>query len=218
MEGMTLGELMALIPLADPALPIEDQSRASLRLLQRSTVALYTWDADPTLCPNCGSECLSTRSPYCSTDCREVSSFVRQFRSNLREETLVERDRQVALGQVLWKLIGGGYPLRNSLIPPRSLARALAANDFKCSACGGVATTVDHIGSACNRTINLKPMCEGCAETRPFLDERVTSRSEVQSRLDELAARICASEPLRACDDAATWDWRDAVEQRKQSR
>ena len=128
-----------------------------------------------------------------------------------------ERDRQVALGQILWKLIGGGYPLRNSLIPPRSLARALAATDFKCSSCGGVATTVDHIGSACNRTINLKPMCEGCAETRPFGDLRVLETREAISLLDELATRIRSEEPLRDCDDAVTWDWRDAVEQRKQS-
>lgn len=209
---LTWHEMLSGLPSVDAEQPIEAQARSVLRLLDRPGDA-DELPFDPSLCPNCGGESLSLRSPYCSVPCREHASFVRQFRQGLREGASADPERQVALGQNLWKLLGGGFPLRNTLIPPKAMVRALAQTDFKCSKCGGVATTVDHIGSACNRTINLRPMCEACAVTRPFHDIKVIQ--DGQSLLDEFAGRIHADRPLRACDDAGTWDWRDAIEQRK---
>lgn len=111
--------------------------------LEQGTVSA----ADPLACPNCDQSFFSLRTPYCSDPCKEHSAFVRQFRSALTNGMLETEERQVALGQKLWRLLGGGLPLRVGLIPERALARILARNDGKCENCGLPAKHVDHIGT-----------------------------------------------------------------------
>ena len=205
-----------LPPLGGDGVPLYDAARAVLLLfLERPIIDSTQVETDPGTCPNCGQRVDSTRSPYCGTDCREIAGFVRNFRSGLREGTLFDPDRQLALGQILWRILGGGLPYRNSLVSEKDLARLFKKHNGQCVACGSPATTVDHIGSHCNRTSNLRPMCEACAQTKPFGSRAVLSRPEVQSLLDELTNRIASDEPLRPCDDAETWDWRAYVALRK---
>lgn len=203
-----------LPPLGPEELPIGDAARAVLRLvLERPALPSEPVTVDPSTCPNCDRPVDSTRSPYCGTECREVASFIRSFRSGLAEG--MDADRQLALGQVLWRIIGGGLPFRNSLISEKDLARLYKKTDGLCEACGAPATTVDHRGSHCNRTSNLRPMCDACAVTKPFGDEAVLNRPEAQNILTEIATRIGSENPIRPCDDAATWDWRAYVNLRK---
>ena len=63
------------------------------------------------------------------------------------EGTIVDEDRQIALGEKLWHVLGGGYPRRQSLILPKSLEKVIRRAQGHCESCGAVATTVDHIGS-----------------------------------------------------------------------
>jgi hypothetical protein len=197
-------------------LPIGDAARATLRLVLEPPIAdLPPIKPNPAVCPNCGQPASSTRSPYCGTDCRELAGFVRSFRSGLRDGTLSDPDKQIALGQVLWRILGGGLPFRNSLISEKDLARLYKKTDGRCEECGAPASTVDHRGSHCNRTTNLRPMCDACAITKPFGSESVLNKPSAQGLLTEMAARIASEEPLRPCDDAETWDWRAYVAARR---
>ncbi len=139
---------------------------------------------------------------------------MRQFRAGLVEETVFDEQRQAALGQVLWHALGGGYPGRNALVPEKARARVFERTGERCEACGAPATTFDHIGSACNRPINLRPMCEDCAETKPFGDPTFLAQPEVVEKLRRIAARIGSPAPLRCCDNAESWDWRAYLSQR----
>jgi hypothetical protein len=171
-------------------------------------------EIDPSTCPNCSTPVSSPRSPYCSEQCREVAGFVRQFRANLADGAIFQEDRQVALGQVLWFLLGGGRPLRQSLAPPRSLQAVLKREAGRCQACGGTATTIDHIATGCNRPINLRAVCEACCLDRPFGDPLVTGSVEFGRLLEELAARIGSLIALRCCDDPNAWNWREYLKAR----
>jgi hypothetical protein len=103
-------------------------------------------EVDPATCPNCGKPCDSTRSPYCSNDCREESAFIRQFRAGLETGSLFDAEKQAALGQKLWHLLGGGYPRRQVLIPER-VRRKVIERDGGCAVCGAPAVSLDHTGS-----------------------------------------------------------------------
>ncbi|RYG22519.1 hypothetical protein EON82_16845 [bacterium] len=207
-----------LPPLGQHGAPIGDAARAVLRLVLERPISVSTLiDIDARACPNCGESVDSARSPYCGTECREIAGFVRNVRSGLREGTLQDPDRQLALGQILWRILGGGLPYRNSLITEKDLARLFRKYDGLCVECGAPATTVDHIESRhCNRTGNLRPKCDACAETKPFGAQAVLNRPETQTLLDDLGPRIASEVPLRPCDDAETWDWRAYVAQRKE--
>ncbi len=194
-------------------LDIESQARAVLRYVvhqvlygsprEVNLVALETGK-----CPNCGVGAICKRSPYCGDECRETASFVRQFRSGLSEGSIFEPDRQVAFGQNLWYMVGGGRPLRRALIPPKDWAKVLDRQGGKCATCEGIATTIDHIDTACNRTINLIGVCDPCSKTKPFAEATVVNTELFQRKISEIAARVGAVEPMRPCDQAETWDWR----------
>jgi hypothetical protein len=102
---------------------------------------------DSATCPNCGGPAASERSPYCSSQCRETAGFVRQFRAAMDSGQAFNLERQIALGQALWSLQGGGYPRRQMMIPRRVIDKVIARDQGVCSVCGGPATEVDHTGS-----------------------------------------------------------------------
>lgn len=102
---------------------------------------------DPLACPNCGEAFLGTRTPYCSEACKEMSAFVRQTRNALTTGMVHDPERQVALGQKLWHLLGGGYPLRLTIMPPSAARQVAKRTGGKCELCGNPASTYDHLGS-----------------------------------------------------------------------
>jgi hypothetical protein len=195
-----------------------DAARAVLRYVVDRMTATEPADAaqaDPSRCPNCGRPTASTRTPYCSEPCREIAGFVRQFRTGISEGWIEMPEKQVALGQVLWHILGGGRPLRRALVPAKAVEAVIKREGGLCQACSAPATTIDHLGSACNRTINLRAVCEACCRDRRFGDPAVLTAPGVEALLTELAGRIASPHPLRVCDDAATWDWRDYVDLRR---
>ncbi len=214
MEGMVAVEQLADDLPSEVAFgsesSIEDQARAVLSLLvdRIKKVSLVTdrKDADPSTCPNCGIEVASTRSPYCGEPCREMASFVRQFRTGLAAGWILDREKQIALGQNLWHVLGGGRPLRQSLILGKPRQKVIGRDGGKCQVCGAVATTVDHVRTGCNRPINLRAVCDACCTARPFGECQILDKA--QAKFDEIAQRIASAKPVRACDDAETWDWR----------
>ena len=198
---------------------IADNARASLRYIVEPIAAdavaiSQAQDIDPLTCPNCGCPIELTRSPYCSVLCKESSAFVRQFRAGIVDGTVFDHERQIAFGQNLWFLLGGGRPLRQFLIPPKTRLQVFERSDYKCTLCGAEATEIDHIGTGCNRSINLRAVCEACCRAKPFGDLRVTDTAEFIERREEFAARIGGDAPIKCCDDAASWDWRSYVDQR----
>lgn len=126
---------------------IEDQTTAVLRLLAQPSIKQTPIPMDPLGCANCGSEIPNPRSPYCSDLCKETAAFVRQMRSALSDDLGSNRLRQIALGQKLWHLLGGGYPIRESLVSQRAIAKVIEREGGKCQACGAPATRIDHTGS-----------------------------------------------------------------------
>ncbi|HVT14101.1 MAG TPA: hypothetical protein VHE55_17700 [Fimbriimonadaceae bacterium] len=149
-----LDALAAQIPPSSEAAAGEDwdrRSRAVLSYLVELAPSFAPADfeaipADPATCPNCGEPVPVSRSPYCGDCCKEEAALVRQFRNAVATGAIADEERQAALGQKLWHLLGGGYPRRVALIPPKGIARVIA-RDGKCMHCGAPATTVDNIGS-----------------------------------------------------------------------
>lgn len=154
-HGSTLEVLNASLPRIDCTGPLTDtaeQARAALTIVLDRAVACRDEKAkvvavDPATCPNCGSAVHSNRTPYCSDPCREQAAFVRQMRAALDSGSVFESDRQIALGQKLWVLLGGGYPHRTNLVPARTLTKVLSRYDGRCEGCGAPANTIDHTGT-----------------------------------------------------------------------
>jgi len=192
---------------------MEAEARSILLLLDRPPVPLSTLPSDPWKCPNCGLPVVNAKSPYCGECCKSQAAFIRQYRAG--RDTGFDEERQVAMGQSLWQILGGGYPLRRSMVPERVIQKVIARDGGLCGVCQGPATTIDHIRTACNRPINLRAVCETCCRDRPFLDPVVMRRHEFRVLLDQIATRVQSPEPLRVCDDQPTWDWRAFVNARK---
>ncbi len=127
---------------------MEEQARGVLSYILDSVSGWFiddqTLTEDPKACPNCGTPTDSQRTPYC--ECRETAAFVRQFRSSLSNGAIRNPDRQVALGQKLWRPLGGGLPLHRSLAPERAVAQVMRRAGGKCELCGAPAIDVDHTG------------------------------------------------------------------------
>jgi len=210
------------------SIPSQDSGNTTLAIeIQARKILRHVFDAslngpqlseaeycDPRTCPNCGTVTGSTRTPYCSENCREMAGFVRQVRAGILAEWILEPEKQVALGQVLWHLLGGGRPLRLLIAPPRAKEAALKRENYRCEVCGEAATTVDHIGSGCNRPINLRAVCSNCCVDRPFDDPFVTDRPEFSKMIGRIRSRVWAESPIVCCDDPAAWDWRQYLAQR----
>lgn len=215
----SLGKVLAVLPSRSDASTLADEARAVLALVIEppfgSEAETAISPCSPSWCPNCSVIVESIKSPYCREACREIAGFVRQMRSGVVVGSLLDPERQVALGQILWRILGGGLPLRNSLIDAKAMAQLMAKHGGQCAACGAPATTVDHLGSHCNRTSNLRPMCDRCARTKPFGAPELLARPEVEALRAELARRIGSPSPMRLCDDAESWDWRAYVAARK---
>jgi len=196
----------------------DDQSRATLKWLVERALTSSQADPvaeDPSTCPNCGKPMLGEKSPYCSVQCREEAGFIRQFRRTLIEGAAFENERQASLGQVFWHVIGGGYPRRQTLVTEKERKRIFNRYEGKCQVCGAEATTFDHIGSACNRTSNLRSVCWNCTTTRPFGDPEFLAKPDINALANEIAARVGSETPIRCCDDPETWDWRAYVRSRR---
>lgn len=166
-------------------------------------------------CPNCGKPDSNERSPYCSAQCREEASFVRHFRSALHADLATNHEKQAMFGQLFWTLIGGGYPLRQSIIPERNKLMVLKKSGGRCELCSQPATKVEHIRTGCNRPINLRAACDACEKTRPFGDASLLESEAVQAFLEEFVPRLASPLPLRLCDDPNDWDWRAFLAARK---
>lgn len=193
---------------------LDNQSRWVLRLALSGDQEVTSVLNDPRACPNCGAPCAFPRTPYCSEQCKEVSAFVRQVRRVLSDFTEVDQERQASLGQVLWHLIGGGYPRRVPMILEQSKLQIRKKQGTQCFYCESEATTFDHIKTACNRPINLRQVCQQCRRTRDFGDQAFLAQPAVQDLLKSIRSRILAIELTRACDDPNNWDWRAFLNQR----
>ncbi len=129
---------------------IDEQTRAVLNLLFsefKLRVSDTTIPVDPAKCPNCDRLVNEAKSPYCSGECREISAFVRQFRHAIVTNVILDPEKQAALGQKLWYVLGGGYPCRDALVPERVRLKVIEREGRKCQQCGAKATTIDHSGS-----------------------------------------------------------------------
>lgn len=186
---------------------IDDEARLVLRhVLGLGVQALPVYTAVD-LCPNCDGPCPNLKSPYCSEWCKAQASMVRQFRSNTMSGVILEHEKQAVYGQILWWLIGGGYPRRVAMLTEAGKRQALRRVNGVCG-CGALATTFDHLGSACNRPSNLKPVCKQCARIRPFLDSERMLSEQAKEVFTSSSGRMLATAPLRICDDPQLWDWR----------
>ena len=136
--------------LLDTESDIELRTRSVLNLLFsefKLRISDKTIPVDPANCPNCDRTVGESKSPYCSGECREISAFVRQFRHAIVTNAILDPEKQAALGQKLWYVLGGGYPRRDVLVPERVRLKVIEREGRKCQQCGAKATTIDHSGS-----------------------------------------------------------------------
>jgi hypothetical protein len=133
------------------AADIDDQARGAMLSLVEVALKVRSFpikfESRNGECPNCGSPVISRRTPYCSEVCRCEAAFIRQFRAGLQHGSILERDRQVAFGENMWRILGGLYPRRQAMVLDRVLKRVMKRTDGMCESCGAAASTVDHIGS-----------------------------------------------------------------------
>lgn len=148
-ETVVIQELRENLPKDSANLGIDERTRAVLNLLLDLIPSVFpsAITPNPQTCPNCDVVVTSSRSPYCGNFCRETSAFVRQFRDGLEKGTVFDAERQAALGQKLWYVLGGGYPRRETLVPDRVIKKVIEREGNKCQECGALATTIDHSGS-----------------------------------------------------------------------
>lgn len=147
---MVFERLLSSLPAVGSSDDPEIQIRAVLSpLVARMLVAPAgePVPCDPLLCPNCSSPCDSLKTPYCSPFCRDQAAFVRQFRGSVLDEMVFDPERQKGLAQALWSLQGGGFPYRQTLVPPKILAKVIERDGGVCQICGAPATEIDHTGS-----------------------------------------------------------------------
>ena len=213
-------QLMKSLPrldlLGDISADLEDRTRAILGLLFRDVVpAVEVVPSDVTTCPNCGLPNESIRSPYCSEHCREVSAFIRQLRNGIENDLSGDSERQAAMGQMLWYLLGGGLPRRVAMVPEKAIQKVLERENRKCEDCGGIATTIDHSRTACNRPINLRAVCQACCRVRNYEDGDFRKSAAFLQSLHEISIRVQNPIAVRCCDDAESWNWREFLRGRK---
>lgn len=213
-----LDRMLASLPECDAEGP-DLQIRSVLRPVLAIAIPIATQDSepvepDPSTCPNCGRPTPAERTPYCSAHCREMAALVRRLRAGLTSGALSDPERQAGMGQALWALQGGGYPRRQMMITEKIKAQVIAKGGGVCSLCGSIATEVDHVTTACNRPINLRAVCASCNRAKGF-GMPVTDPT-ILALYQEIASRIAAGQPLRCCDDDATWDWRAYLKLRNQ--
>lgn len=147
--------LVASVPASSAAGIGDDfdvRARATLSYLVESMSAIdYSRQTaippDSTVCPNCGSPMVSKTSPYCSQCCREQAAFIRQMRDSIARGTILEPERQINKGEVLWRLLGGGLPRRLQQVPEKARAQVFKRDSNLCQTCGAPATTIDNTGS-----------------------------------------------------------------------
>lgn len=145
---LMVARLLEDLPTIGDDQDMDAQARSVLRLVfERSPDEFREGQDRPDLCPNCDAPEDSLRSPYCGETCRDTAAFVRQMRTSLAEGTILDPGRQVAFGQTLWRLAGGGRPYRQALLVDSARERVLRRYEGRCASCGEPAVTLDHIGS-----------------------------------------------------------------------
>lgn len=163
-------------------------------------------------CANCGNT-VSRPALYCADFCKQMADVVRYARGCIGDGRVKQPDIQEAIGTKLLMVTGGGYPARE-----RSLNRAVRNAVFErdkglCVLCGSPATQIDHIHGNSNDLVNLRAVCRSCNIGLAYGNARQISRedepelfAQIDELLSELALRIAAAVPLRACDDHAEWN------------
>lgn len=144
-----------------------------------------------------------------------MAAFVRQFRSGLATELILEADKQTAFGERLWWILGGGLPMREGRIPESAKRQVIKRCGGVCEFCGKPMTTIQNFGSGCNRPLHLRAVCMDCSKTRAFYDQDFGHEPHVVAVLANLRARVFSPEPLRICDDPDNWNWREYVAGRR---
>lgn len=207
----------ALPPFGNEEASIEDQVRSVLHLLvpyadDSSARALH---GDASQCPNCDGPIENLSSPYCSETCRNQAAFIRQFRGAVASGIILNPEKQVAFGERLWWLLGGGLPMRESRIPESAKRQVIKRCSGLCEFCGAPMTTIENFGSGCNRPLHLRAVCSDCSKTKQYGDLEFGHSPKVVHLLHDFSLRINAPLPLRSCDDPDNWDWREYVARRR---
>ena len=213
-------ETLAILPaLGGVDVTGSDKARAAFAILIQAVLEspsnAQAVPADPLKCPNCSTDCMIERSPYCGDACKEEAAYVRRLRGALSEAVIADPERQALFGELFWRLLGGGYPGRQELITDRARKEVFTKANGKCSTCGAPAETMDHITTGCNRAINLRAVCHACSITIPFGETDFLSLETTAAKIELLASRISANAPIRASDDPENWDWRAFVNLRR---
>ena len=163
-------------------------------------------------CPNCSKPAalVDFHKLFCSDPCRDIGNLVRYARTALNSDQL-GRDKLEGIADRLPPIYGGtGYPAQARRLSSNERQEILDRDNSTCQVCGEPATEIDHINGSSNDPSNLQALCKACNLAKRALKtvSRIDNPDEwkiVQAIHEELAMRIGATTPLRACDDEARW-------------
>jgi hypothetical protein len=152
-------------------------------------------------------------SLYCHDLCKQKADVVRYTRGSIDDGRIHQVDVQEAVGTKLLMVTGGGYPARERIVP-KAVREAIFERDrHVCVLCGAAATEIDHIRGNSNDPTNLRAVCRTCNIREAFENSRKVNKHEepelyatLQAIFVEIASRIAAPLPLRACDDHDEWN------------
>lgn len=183
-------------------------------------------------CVNCDGPLLSSSLLYCSSRCEQEASYVRYFRTVLKDGRWRKPEIREAIRIRGVVVMNGGYPHPERAISKHFREFILARDGHTCQSCGGPGNQVDHIrlrgvNGNINHPRNLQTLCARCHREKTLADIRLISQREDPETWDclhqksmELDRRVRAEVPERVSDDEERWPrtWRELQAERRRQR
>lgn len=173
-------------------------------------------------CASCGKQISVDVSQviYCSECCQQIAGtvrYVRRARTNGRESNT---EFQTGLGDRLNHLPSGGYPARDRRLQKDVREMIFKRDGQMCRICRlKLAKQIDHIKGSSSSFSNLQAVCADCNREKAFSSSKLATskeRKRIENLYMNIAMRVAARLPLKACDDDDRW--RSAVPKLRAAR
>jgi len=159
-------------------------------------------------CVNCNKE-IHEAALYCGDYCKQLAGTIRYIRKAVVENRIKKVDIQQGIGIRLLMLRGSGYPTKARRLSDEQRQMIFERDSYKCQICGALATQIDHISGHSDDPSNLRALCADCNRREAFRNARPATTEEqafIKQMNRDMAFRIAAPVPLRACDDYERWN------------
>ncbi len=158
-------------------------------------------------------------SLFCSEICKQRADTVRYGRRVFRDGRIQDPLVAEALRtKMAFAVTDGGYPSMLRDLDADIRNAVVERDGGRCVLCGQPGTEIDHIAGNSSELSNLQLLCHDCHTAKTQENFRPIEPDSQADRIwSELMTRINSAEPLRQCDDEATWPsrWRQIAAERR---